>query len=171
MVPYGYYLIYIIQILSLYTHKTESSMATPAVWGPHLWKSIHYIALGYPAEKPSESDKANYKAFYMNLHKVVPCIKCAENYQRHLSEVPAIDGYLGSSARLFEWTWMLHNVVNRDLGKREISLEAARRAYMSAAGITGTVSREQMTVWTIAAVALLIVVAAIIFWWKKRGAK
>jgi len=105
-------------------------MASPQIWGPHMWKTIHYIALGYPMEKPSTKERKDYKEFYMNLHKVLPCFKCAENYSRHLEEVPSIEGYLDSSSKLFEWTWLLHNIVNKDLGKGLITLAAAKAMYM-----------------------------------------
>jgi len=103
-------------------------MAAPENWGPHLWKSIHYIALGFP-DKPSYSDKDDYKTFFMNLDKVIPCFKCSVNYKKHLKELPSIDAFLTSNMKLFEWTWMLHNIVNRDLGKKTMPLDAALRIY------------------------------------------
>jgi hypothetical protein len=152
----------------IYENTIDKTMATPAVWGPHLWKSIHYIALGYPAEKPTDEDRANYKAFYTEFYKVIPCIKCAENYKRHLSEVPAIDGYLGSSDRLFEWTWMLHNTVNRELGKKTVSLEEAKRIYMRGGGAGG--SWNTSWIWFfVVMVLVIVVVAAIIFWWQRNS--
>ena len=33
---------------------------TPQEWGPHGWKFIHYVSLGYP-ENPTEEDKHKYK--------------------------------------------------------------------------------------------------------------
>ena len=34
-------------------------MSGPDKWGPHGWKFIHYVTLGYP-HKPSKSDKLKY---------------------------------------------------------------------------------------------------------------
>ena len=31
-------------------------MSGPDVWGPHGWKFIHYVTLGYP-DKPTKEDK------------------------------------------------------------------------------------------------------------------
>ena len=52
-------------------------------WGPGAWSFIHYVALAYP-ENPTGEDKENYKMFYANLINVLPCQKCALNYQKHL---------------------------------------------------------------------------------------
>ena len=144
-------------------------MASPAIWGPHLWKSIHYIALGYPDDKPTETDRESYKDFFMNFHKVVPCVKCAKNYIRHLREVPAIDEYLSSNTRLFEWTWMLHNIVNKELGKRVVSLDAAKKLYIQSGGGDDRQIRWMFAIAIL--IFLLLVAAAIFFWWRRKGAK
>lgn len=110
------------------------------VWGPALWRAIHFIALGYPAV-PTEADAAAYRAFFEGLDRVIPCEVCAVNYRRHLQELP-IDGYLLGSARgegspsLFEWTVLLHNIVDRELGKpsHDWTPQAAKAALFLPAG-------------------------------------
>lgn len=99
----------------------------PTVWGKHLWFSIHFIALDYPEFPETEHIEA-YKQFFSNLWKVIPCYKCAVNYKRHLTELP-IDGHLHSRDALFAWTVALHNIVNKELGKPEITLAEARKKY------------------------------------------
>jgi len=99
----------------------------PATWGPHLWIGIHYIALGYPAA-PSTTDKMNYKYFFENLDKVLPCGKCADHYKENLKHTP-IDKYLDSPTKLFEWTVAMHNAVNMLLGKSTMTLQDAIAAY------------------------------------------
>jgi hypothetical protein len=95
----------------------------PKIWGKYIWTSIHIIALGYP-DKPTPDDKQNYKQFYTNLWKVIPCIKCANNYQKHLDELP-LDEQLSNNTTLFKWTVDLHNIVNKELGKRQWTHEEA----------------------------------------------
>ena len=51
----------------------------PQIWGPHGWKFIHYVSLGYP-ENPTINDKNFYKNFYYSLQDVLPCEKCRINY-------------------------------------------------------------------------------------------
>ena len=99
----------------------------PSQWGPSLWRAIHFIALGFP-DSPSRQDIDSYKAFFFSLGDVLPCYKCSQNYQRHLKEVP-LDPFLVNSDSLFKWTVQLHNIVNRETGKAEMSLQDAYRLY------------------------------------------
>jgi hypothetical protein len=108
-------------------------MVEPDVWGPPLWRAIHYVALGYP-ENPSPADAASYRRFFGELGTVIPCSTCAVNYTRHIEELP-IDAYLtGGKHRLFEWTVHLHNIVNHEKGKREISPPEAYMLLVTAQG-------------------------------------
>jgi hypothetical protein len=99
----------------------------PKVWGKYLWTSIHIIALGY-ADNPSIEDKMNYKQFYTDLWKVIPCHKCSENYKRHLVELP-IDEFLSDNMTLFNWTVEIHNIVNKELGKRQWTYDEALEKF------------------------------------------
>eukprot|EP00798_Chlamydomonas_sp_ICE-L_P000705 gene705-biopygen448 len=61
----------------------------PSVWGPPLWKSIHYVALGYPAN-PTPEERRVYNTFFDQiLEHLIPCHVCSENYHRHLVELRA----------------------------------------------------------------------------------
>jgi hypothetical protein len=35
-------------------------------WGKHVWKALHYIAMGYP-DNPTDQQKKDYKKFYTLL--------------------------------------------------------------------------------------------------------
>lgn len=102
-------------------------MLSKEIWGPHLWYSIHFIALGFPNEA-SSIDKKNYKNYYINLPNVIPCEECAKHFTNSLNNY-SIDNYLDSKEKLFEWTIILHNEVNKMLGKKEWSLEKATKHY------------------------------------------
>lgn len=97
-------------------------------WGPHLWKSIHYIALGYP-ENPSREDRQNYKDFFYTLKYIIPCKYCRDHYKDNINDLPNIDMYLDTTVRLFEWTVLLHNKVNLMLNKPEMTLKDAYDLY------------------------------------------
>ena len=103
----------------------------PNYWGPNLWRSIHYIALGYPGDAVADAaTREAYIGFFMNLWYVIPCLKCAINYKRHImTEMPPIEGFMASGKNLFEWTVALHNLVNRELNKREWTYEEAFAHY------------------------------------------
>lgn len=102
-------------------------MTNKDIWGSHMWYTIHFIALGYPNEA-SSIDKKNYKNFYINLPNIIPCEECAKHLVTNLNKYP-IDNYLDSKERLFEWTVLLHNEVNKMLGKDIWSLEKANKYY------------------------------------------
>lgn len=136
----------------------------PSVWAPHLWRCIHLFALNYP-EVPSADKRAAYRQFYIGLQHVIPCSVCAENYQRHLKEIP-IDPYLVSSARLFEWTVLMHNAVNRELGKQEWTLSQARALYTETPANLGKIG------WVFAgAVAALTLLAILVGFLVKLSSK
>jgi hypothetical protein len=99
----------------------------PNIWGKPFWTTIHIAALGYQ-DNPTLVQRKNYQDFYLNLGNVLPCKKCSLNYKRHLEELP-IFAYLDSNKRLFEWTVILHNIVNRELGKQQWNLEYAYTYY------------------------------------------
>jgi hypothetical protein len=96
-------------------------------WGKHIWYSFHIIALNYP-QNSTNIDKMNYKNFYLNFGNVLPCDKCKINYQKHIKNIP-IDNYLNNNIDLFKWTIEVHNNVNKDLGKKELSYNEAFRIY------------------------------------------
>lgn len=138
----------------------------PGVWGPHMWKSYHYIALGYP-ENPSQQDRHRYKQWYTTLHHVLPCSHCADHYAQHIREHP-IDPFLDSPQRLFEWTVSVHNAVNRMLKKNvQLTVDEARALYMVTGSAT-TKSAYLSTAAQIGAVFGLILVAVMAGRWAHK---
>lgn len=97
-------------------------------WGKPTWQALHYIALGYP-NNPSTQDKVNYQMFYENFYKVLPCAECSQHYKENLKTMP-IEDYLVSKDKLFEWTVNMHNLVNKLLGKHELTLIEAKVNYL-----------------------------------------
>lgn len=94
----------------------------PTVWGPRMWATIHFIALGFP-ESPTVAQRAAFADFFDRiLPFIIPCNECAANYRRHLRE---LSGFrfrrFDSASSLFEWTVALHNQVNTELGKPQLS--------------------------------------------------
>lgn len=112
--------------------KTTPKNTDKDAWGPQLWHSIHMIALNYP-DRPSASDKLNYKLFYESLKDVIPCLACADNYAEHLQDLP-VDRYLDSAGSLFAWTVHLHNIVNEVHSKRVWTVEEAIAYYSNIKG-------------------------------------
>lgn len=100
----------------------------PSTWGKYIWFSMHYIAIGYPSD-PGAEDKKNYYEFYNNIHKVLPCSKCATHLQAILKKKPLKLLYLENPDKLFEWTVIIHNEVNKTLNKPLLTLGDAKNIY------------------------------------------
>ena len=85
------------------------------IWGKHVWKALHYIALGYP-NNPTIQQKEDYKMFYELLKSVLPCKLCSNHYIDHLKQYPLSEDVLKNKDNLLKWTIELHNLVNEQLG-------------------------------------------------------
>ena len=89
------------------------------IWGSTLWFSLHTITMNYP-NNPTYAEKKDYKNFFISLEYVIPCSVCRKNYQRHLKEHP-IDNHLDSRRKLMYWLIDIHNMVNAEIGKKNMS--------------------------------------------------
>jgi len=99
-------------------------MVHPVMWGPHGWKFLHYVTLNYP-ERPTEEDKEKYKQFFLLLQRVLPCERCAYNFSNNLKTLPLTDKVLESDTNLMYWLIDMHNMVNKETGKKEIQRNEA----------------------------------------------
>ena len=97
-------------------------MSGPDVWGPHGWKFIHYITLGYP-NNPSVTDKKQYYEFFDNLKNVIPCSICGNHYKEHLKVFPLSEKVLSDKKKFIEWGINMHNMVNKVNKKRIFTFE------------------------------------------------
>ena len=94
----------------------------PNIWGPHLWKALHIISLGYPNE-PNEEQKKNYRTFFENFYQVLPCSICSNNYKKNLKELPITNDTMKNQQNLVKWVIDVHNIVNKELGKPVIEYD------------------------------------------------
>ena len=128
----------------------------PNVWGPHGWKFIHYVALGYPDE-PTDADKRSYKKFYESLRDILPCQSCADHYRDTIHMYP-VDGHLSSREELLRWSFDIHNTVNKRIGKPTLTYEKAIRLYTHKQFHNTHVLRKCMLVVAILFIIYLLVV-------------
>lgn len=103
----------------------------PHTWGPHIWKSMHAIAAGYPLE-PTDLDKDVYRLHFENMPNVLPCVNCRDHFHQILRSHPLHDDILASRKSLSEWVLLLHNTVSRELGK---SAQASNWTYEMLASV------------------------------------
>lgn len=100
----------------------------PAIWGPNLWRSIHYIAINYPTQ-PTQEDKKCHAEFILNLQCILPCFSCREHLNQNLKRLGFSSKHLQNRDAFFEFTVNLHNLVNTQLNKPTLTLEQAKRLY------------------------------------------
>ena len=96
-----------------------------SIWGKHIWYTMHYISLGYP-DNPSESDKNNYKAFYLLIKDILPCKTCSQHYKENLLRIPLTDEILSNKELLINWVIDIHNKVNEITNKKILDYNDAR---------------------------------------------
>ena len=100
-------------------------MQSTKFWGPHTWCLIHSMATTYEPQ-----NKKAFKDLIENLTKTLPCKKCRENLKRHLQELP-VEPYLKNNQDLLLWTYLLHDIVNKELGKKSPPFDTVQRYYFN----------------------------------------
>ena len=86
----------------------------PEIWGPNLWKFLHFLTLSYP-ENPSEEEQNRVFDFLTSLHEILPCEKCRNNFNKHLTTLS--DAILKDNVLLVKWLFNVHNDVNKSNNK------------------------------------------------------
>lgn len=96
-------------------------------WGPYFWYVIHMVCFNYP-NNPNDYHKMTYKNFLEAIGNVLPCKKCRQHYQTHISKVP-VTPFLDNNQLLNQWVIDLHNSVNMSLSKHILSYEQVYHIY------------------------------------------
>jgi hypothetical protein len=99
----------------------------PDVWGPHFWFVLHTMALTYPAT-PNETTKKKYYDFLSNLPLFLPIANMGNVFSQLLDKYP-VQPYLDSRESFVRWVNFIHNKINEQLQKPQLSLEDSLKAY------------------------------------------
>ena len=100
---------------------------TPDDWGPHGWKFLHYITLGYP-NNPTIDEKNKYKNFFISLQHVLPCSVCSKHYGENIEKY-SLHEALNNQESLMKWLIDVHNDVNQSKGKKIYDYDEALALY------------------------------------------
>lgn len=95
-------------------------------WGPALWKTIHCMAVAY---KPSQK-KAVLTWLYDILPVLIPCDYCRLHFAQNLKSLPP-EKYLINNSTFFLWTYLLHDIVNKQLGKKSPPYSQVKNIYFT----------------------------------------
>lgn len=104
-----------------YDHKNM----TISTWSHPTWKMIHYYAARY---NQTHEYALSYKAYVSCLQFLLPCPRCKKHLKDNLANHP-IDQYFSSTNDLFTWSYILHQTVSSQIGKKGISIQEARKLY------------------------------------------
>ena len=99
------------------------------VWGPHFWFVLHSVSLTYPPH-PNAITKRKYYDFIMNLPLFLPNEKMGNKLFELFNTYPA-QPYLDNPDSFYRWTWFIHNKINKQLNKPEISIEESLEMYFT----------------------------------------
>lgn len=92
----------------------------PAVWGPIFWTTMHIVTIGY-SPFPTEEEQKAVVNFFESLQFMIPCPICKEHYKENLKNSPLTNEIVGDKQKLIRWLFDMHNMINKQLGKPEIS--------------------------------------------------
>ena len=77
-------------------------------WGPSYWDVLHASAVTYTPDKAE-----HYVALVFAYTGLLPCEMCRSNLLRNLKKHP-VDKYLQDNHTLFFWSYILHDMVNKE---------------------------------------------------------
>jgi hypothetical protein len=110
----------------LYTFRRMNISSTD--WGPHYWFFLHTIAYHYPPV-PDKITKRKYYDFIQNIPLFIPDKKISKNFENILAKYP-VSPYLDKRQTLIQWMNFIHNKINVQLRKSEISLVESVDVYI-----------------------------------------
>jgi hypothetical protein len=92
----------------------------PKVWGPHYWFFLHTLAMTYP-HHPNAVTKKKYYEFIQNLPLFLPVEEVSSNFSKLIDKYP-VTPYLDNRDSFVRWMHFIHNKVNEELEKPQITL-------------------------------------------------
>lgn len=109
-----------------------SAFADPVKVGPGIWFKLHIDAVTAITDILKEAFSVNTNAVCDNFK----CKTCQPHFRNFIDTHPFKDYWniknaKGDDIGMFQWTWELHNKVNKVLGKYEPTLEEAYEYFTS----------------------------------------
>lgn len=94
-----------------------------------LWDGMHIIAMTFNPLEDSENI-SSFKCFFYSIFDLIPSDTDRKLFWAFVKEYP-IDNYLTSKSRVFQWTWLLHQYIDKGKpsSKPTMTLMEANRLY------------------------------------------
>jgi len=110
---------------------------SPKCFGSPAWTFLHMISFGYPEtiiDNKFYEDyslkgidiKKNVYSFFENLSVVIPCKECRLHYKQNFKN---LDKHLDSRQDLIKWVYDLHELVNKQVGNKGITMQELYDIY------------------------------------------
>jgi hypothetical protein len=96
-------------------------------WGPHYWFFLHTVAESYPMH-PNEVTKRKYYDLITNMPLFIPDDEMGDKFSRLLDRYP-VTPYLDNRDSFVRWVHFVHNKINVQIGKVELSLPISLEKY------------------------------------------
>ena len=101
-------------------HRTANYGGVGGSWreilGRRTWFFLHSVAAKYP-DHPEENDKESVRNLVASLGQHYPCKLCRKHLKQQLRELRPVA--VGTRQELTVWFCELHNMVNKDIGKKQ----------------------------------------------------
>lgn len=128
---------------------------TPDKWGPSGWRFFHYATLAYPID-PVSSDKLNMLNFIESFGKILPCNTCRNHFKNNLIINPITDSVLSSRNNLVSWGIDMHNLVNKQLGKKVYTQKEAMESLTNM--VNGTTNNTHLVIMGVLLLVFIIII-------------
>lgn len=120
---------------------TDKSL-DPTIWGPQFWFILMTLAITYPL-KANDVTKKKYYDFINNLPLFIPHPKIGNNFSSLLDKYP-VSPYLEGKDSFLKWVHFIHNQINIEIGKDEITYAEALDSYYELYKPKEIIIREQI---------------------------
>lgn len=100
---------------------------TAETWGPYYWFVLHTIAAQYPIH-PNDITKRKYYDLIQNFPLFLPNVEMGNKFGELLDVFPVLP-YLKTRDSFMMWMYFIHNKINIQLNKPEITFEESLDEY------------------------------------------
>ena len=101
---------------------------SPNIWGPHAWFTLHSISMALPNNVPVNQQK-DLIQFMRSFGNLIPCNICKINYKTNLKIMSPLEKNVQTRQLFSKWLIDLHNLVNKETGKPEMSYDEVVKKY------------------------------------------
>lgn len=96
------------------------------IWGPKAWNLLHSFSF-HPKTELTPDEKHDYYILYKTFYYILPCRICKIHYKDLLEIFEPLQEKKITRKYIQQWVWKIHNIVNRRLGKKQISFQDAKK--------------------------------------------